>query len=927
MEAVGVQWLRQRFPWDLIEPEKGVFDWSDWDGLVLAVGQGGPKLVAVLDGAPAWARAAEDRANPLAPPKDARDFGNFARAFATRYGDQVDYYQIWDEPNITPHWGNREVDPAGYSHLLRDAAIQIRAIDPGAVILTAALAPNVELGGANMSDVLYLDALYRAGAAEWFDSVGAQPYDFGAPADSPPDPDQLNWRRVALLRDVMEAHGDEDSAVWAVSFGWSAPEPEELAAAVLSARSDWPWLGPMLWAAWSPQDLHGRYALTDLAGQPRLGYEGFRDLGELSDLAWPGVYAADHPSGKYEGGWRVSPFGADVAQSGDSLEVPFWGTRIDLTIRSGDYRAFLFVNVDGEPANALPKDENGRAFVVLYDPQGKTRTVTLAQGLSEGAHLARIVAERGWGQWPVVGWTVSREIRSTGMTWLAMVLSFSALVALGCVLVGAWSERQSLLSTCHLLVGRYRALDARLSLGLTVAAAVLVYIIPGTISSLLALGLLGFLLLLRPEMGLPVIAFALPLYQPGKLLLGKVFSMVEILCVLTAVGWVLGRLLALAGGWDSDLVAERAANKTRASDRLFRLRLHVSRLGAMDWGVLALLLLGASSLLWSEHVRVAAREFRTVILGAVLFYALLRVLTRTRQEIWRVADAWVLGAGLVALAAVLLWLLGRNVITVDGVWRARAFYGSPNNLALYLGRTLPVGVALAFWGREKRRRWTYGLAAVLMGLAITLSFSRGAWLLAVPASLLFLAAMRGRRAFVAAAGVLFAAAVLVLVLTGAGRLTSLLETEGGTTFLRVQLWRSSWAMIREHPVLGVGLDNFLYSYRSHYVLPSAWEEFNLSHPHNLLLDSWLRLGLGGILVLGWLLVGFYGRGLTAYRRLPEVDERLLVLGLMGGMVGAVAHGLVDHSFFLVDLAFAFVLMLALVQAVDASVPKKDLRGD
>jgi hypothetical protein len=33
------------------------------------------------------------------------------------------------------------------------------------------------------------------------------------------------------------------------------------------------------------------------------------------------------------------------------------------------------------------------------------------------------------------------------------------------------------------------------------------------------------------------------------------------------------------------------------------------------------------------------------------------------------------------------------------------------------------------------------------------------------------------------------------------------------------------------------------------------------------------------------------------------------------MVNFVAHGLVDNAFFLVDLAFVFVLMLALVQSV------------
>lgn len=200
-----------------------------------------------------------------------------------------------------------------------------------------------------------------------------------------------------------------------------------------------------------------------------------------------------------------------------------------------------------------------------------------------------------------------------------------------------------------------------------------------------------------------------------------------------------------------------------------------------------------------------------------------------------------------------------------------------------------------------------------MGLALFLTYSRGAWLVGVPAALVFLAALRGRRTLAVAVVVLLLAGVLLLALAGTERLTSLLETEQGTTFFRLQLWRSSLAMAGDHPVLGVGLDNFLYQYRSHYVLPTAWEEFNLSHPHNLILDFWLRLGLGGLAVLAWLLAGFFRRGLRLHRILPAGPDSLLVAGLMAGMVNFVAHGLVDNAFFLVDLAFVFMLMLAFVQ--------------
>jgi O-antigen ligase len=269
----------------------------------------------------------------------------------------------------------------------------------------------------------------------------------------------------------------------------------------------------------------------------------------------------------------------------------------------------------------------------------------------------------------------------------------------------------------------------------------------------------------------------------------------------------------------------------------------------------------------------------------------------------------------IGLVAVAQWFLGRNLITAEGVTRVRGFYGSPNNLALYLGRALPLALALGLWGRNRRRRVLYGLGAVGMVIAIVLTYSRGAWLLGIPASLLFLAAVRGRRTLLLMAGSLLVIGAVGLALVGPDRLVTLADSDQGTAFLRIQLWRSSWAMIRDHPILGIGLDNFLYFYRSAYVLPTAWEELNLSHPHNIVLDFWLRLGLAGLLLVGWVLVSFFRLGWRAYRLVPVGDTRLLVVGLMAGMVDVLAHGLVDSAFFLVDLAFAFALMLALAQAI------------
>jgi hypothetical protein len=44
----------------------------------------------------------------------------------------------------------------------------------------------------------------------------------------------------------------------------------------------------------------------------------------------------------------------------------------------------------------------------------------------------------------------------------------------------------------------------------------------------------------------------------------------------------------------------------------------------------------------------------------------------------------------------------------------------------------------------------------------------------------------------------------------------------------------------------------------------------------------------------------------------DVSSRALVVGLIGGMADMVAHGMVDETHFVIDLAFIFFMSLGLV---------------
>jgi O-antigen ligase len=251
----------------------------------------------------------------------------------------------------------------------------------------------------------------------------------------------------------------------------------------------------------------------------------------------------------------------------------------------------------------------------------------------------------------------------------------------------------------------------------------------------------------------------------------------------------------------------------------------------------------------------------------------------------------------------------------------RAFYGSPNNLALYLERTLAVCLALALFGRIWQVRLAGAGVAAVQGVALLLTFSKGALLLGLPVMLgvLWLGGWmilgrqaRPRRLLWMVAGVGALALLATTPFLTTERFQRLLDFSQGTGFLRLNLWRSAWQMALDHPLLGVGPDNFLYAYRSQYLLPAAWQEPNLNHPHNWLLDWWTRLGLPG-LVLAFIWFGWMARRL--WRGVRVGAQPVLSLGLLAAVAAGLAHGLIDASFALPDLILVWVLIGYLAVAV------------
>jgi polysaccharide biosynthesis protein PslG len=291
---MGAGWVVELFPWAYAQPRsRHGYDWAGFDMIIQHAERQGLTVVARLDLVPDWARPAGS-SDRLLEREHFADYAEYVAAFLKRYRPHgVRHVIIWNEPNLAFEWGRRPPDPAAYAALLREVYPRAKAAAPDAVIIAAGLAPVPEPddSGNVMSDLDYLGALYDAGAAPSFDMLAAHSYGGRLPPDTPPDPKQISFRRVELLREVMAAHHDAGTPMIMTEGGWNDSQrwtngvlPSQrlrwTVAAYQMAR-EWDWLAAMcLWqfsTPWSTHTYQDNWSFVAPDGTPKAIYWAVRD--------------------------------------------------------------------------------------------------------------------------------------------------------------------------------------------------------------------------------------------------------------------------------------------------------------------------------------------------------------------------------------------------------------------------------------------------------------------------------------------------------------------------------------------------------------------------------------------------------------------------------------------------------------------------
>ena len=205
---------------------------------------------------------------------------------------------------------------------------------------------------------------------------------------------------------------------------------------------------------------------------------------------------------------------------------------------------------------------------------------------------------------------------------------------------------------------------------------------------------------------------------------------------------------------------------------------------------------------------------------------------------------------------------------------------------------LAVGLAAAARGRAWRAAW--GAAAVVLLAGLALSASRGAWLGVAVASGVWVVMRRpwvtvrpAATALIAAAPLVFGLAWVAAVIwwpemTGSGAVAPALDRPD-----RVTLYRQSAFLVGDYPFTGIGLGGQFAMLLSRYAL--LIQVPFLTYSHNAYLQTWLELGLPGLLALAWLLTVFF----VSLTVIPQLRHRTLAEAAGLGLLATFLHGIVD----------------------------------
>ena len=353
------------------------------------------------------------------------------------------------------------------------------------------------------------------------------------------------------------------------------------------------------------------------------------------------------------------------------------------------------------------------------------------------------------------------------------------------------------------------------------------------------------------------------------------------------------------------------------------------------------------SLFWSDSVMVSVKEFPLLLAGPFLFFVVINNINDERQ-IKRILNVVIITGSLFGIYGILqyqgidfsFWRhnVGRQAVA--------GLFGNVNYFAEYLIAFLPLAVSLFFITSIKSNK--YKKILLLIGVlamvgSLLLTFTRGSYL-GFGISLIFMFLLfvicRGK-AFIKENKKIFIFILVAIVLAAClfiipnplnkpGTYISKIKTRTSITALtegysfkrRLATWKFTIMMIKDHPILGSGVGTFKYNtldYQAKFFSQgnnrSLYPYGIAFNTHNEYLQFWAELGIIGLGIFLWMIIGYFYYGLRFLKKTKDNYKQGAVIGLMGAVAAILVDGIFGFPLHLPATAILFWLFLGLTVAI------------
>lgn len=242
------------------------------------------------------------------------------------------------------------------------------------------------------------------------------------------------------------------------------------------------------------------------------------------------------------------------------------------------------------------------------------------------------------------------------------------------------------------------------------------------------------------------------------------------------------------------------------------------------------------------------------------------------------------------------------------VFRPAGLFSHPNLFSNYLEFLIPLMLALSFLTKHNWLRRLATVAAVAGGLALIFTLSRGGWVGVAFASLcvfyyLTKRNLRDQKFFFKTLFVILLGASLMAVFAPK-IIYRVISRDRGAAMARVHQYYVAREIITSHPLVGVGINNYIEVMDEYDETSSRISRGFLFPIHTVYLEYYAETGIAGIVALLSLFFVIFASGIRNISR-SEGFLFNLNLGLVFGFVAYSIHCVSDMNYLSRVTVFAF----------------------